>query len=119
MQSVVHILLSVLALVERLRTVRGLAVTPAPKSELHPMPMMPKTLGHLVTPDGHGYRLAVDPAQGDAALAVLNRMVEAYGAWGNVERTLGVELGVLTEQYRDLAGLVNFFKIRAKRARRG
>lgn len=117
------------ALLERLRQVDGLAITSAPDIELHPMSLTPKTLAHLVMPDGHGYRLGVDTAgpgsgtqretlqrantqrastrdAGYSALAVLNRVVEAYGEWGNIERTLHGDLGTLTQQYRDLAGLV-------------
>lgn len=102
------------ALLERLRAVEGLAVTPAPDIELHPMPLTPKTIAHLVTPDGHGFRVSLDMkpssagahAAGDSVLDGLNRMVEAYGAWGNVERTLHVDLPTLVDQYRDLAGLV-------------
>ncbi len=109
------------ALLEQLRQVYGLLITPAPRIDLRPMPLTPETLAYLVTPEGDSYRLALDPTLHSAAphgarprptavdhgaLEVLNRMVEVYSAWGHVERTLSIDMATLAQQYRDLAGLI-------------
>jgi hypothetical protein len=69
-----------------------------------------RIIGHLVTAEGQGFALVAAPetvVDGDW-LDVLNRMVESYGLWGNVERALNAEVGPLVGQYPDLAAVVRF-----------
>jgi hypothetical protein len=67
-------------------------------------------VGYFVTADKQGFLLEpADPAAGsDDWLERLADLVERYGAWGEVERTLTHDVETLRSQYPDLAGLVVF-----------
>ena len=98
-------------LLHLLRGVAGLALTPKPVAELQNLALAQGMLGYLITADQQGFLLEIaqppQPDQGDW-LDVLNRMVEAYGLWGNVERTLTTDIDLLIGQYPDLAALLIF-----------
>ena len=70
------------------------------------------TLGYLVTANAECFVLESDAASlapvDDAWLHVLNDVVEAYGEWGNVERTLTTDVALLASQFPDLVALVVF-----------
>ncbi|RIK42937.1 MAG: hypothetical protein DCC55_07245 [Chloroflexi bacterium] len=69
-------------------------------------------LGYLVTVDQQGFLLeqAQQPEDGeeDGWITPLNELVNRYGAWGEIERTVVNEVETLRSQYSDLVGLVVF-----------
>jgi hypothetical protein len=68
-------------------------------------------LAYLVTTDKQGFLLEFDAHQAESGcdwLDVLKQLVDNYGAWGDVERTLITDVDQLRAQYIDLAGLVVF-----------
>lgn len=70
-------------------------------------------LAQVVTAAGERLRLTTDIST-DATtmsagwLAVLNAVVEGYGQWGNVERTLSHDVPQLARQFTDFAAWVRF-----------
>jgi hypothetical protein len=106
-------------LLRLLRDVPGLALTsqpverpagPGPADSIPHSPDHP-IVGSLVTADGRGFLLHTAKRGAEDAgdwLAALNHMVERYGRWGHVERTLSGDLATLAAQYADLAALVTF-----------
>jgi L-serine kinase (ATP) / ParB family transcriptional regulator, heme-responsive regulator len=102
---------SVGGLLEVLRNVSGLKMTPAGGEKLNGRELPAGALGYLFTADKEGFVLEVAPssAEGnDDWLEVLNRLVAAYGQWGDVERTLVTDMEQLSAQFPDLAALVSF-----------
>jgi hypothetical protein len=95
-----------------LRGVAGLHLRPVVSQKLASQELPSGALGYLVTAsqecfvlEGHAASIAhVD----DAWLHVLNGVVEAYGEWGNVERTLTTDVALLASQFPDLAALMIF-----------
>ncbi len=68
-------------------------------------------LGYLFTADHEGFVLeaGANSVDGDDQwLRVLNRVVAAYGEWGDVERTLVTDMELLASQFARLAALVSF-----------
>jgi L-serine kinase (ATP) / ParB family transcriptional regulator, heme-responsive regulator len=106
---------SVAGLLELLRAVDGLYLTPSAEANPANGELPPNALGHLTTIDNESFVLEVRPqsssGRGDEHegwLGVLNRMVEAYGRWGNVERTLNTDMESLGAQFPELAALFVF-----------
>jgi hypothetical protein len=106
-------------LLQTLERVPGLALRPQPLDQLQRAALAPTTPGYLITADGRGFELGTIGDSGIESgtepgtepgnwVEVLNRMVDAYGLWGNVDRTVTVDLDLLTTQYPDLAALVVF-----------
>ncbi|HXF63194.1 MAG TPA: hypothetical protein VNK95_16325, partial [Caldilineaceae bacterium] len=112
-------------LLRLLRETPGLALTPRPAESLVQLSSAASapdgagsasqagahsTVGSLITADGRGFLLhTAGHETGDADwLAALNQMVEGYGRWGQVERTMTAEVSLLAAQYADLAALVSF-----------
>jgi hypothetical protein len=62
-------------------------------------------LGYLITAERSGYLLELTDRNNGDWIDVLVELVDAYGAWGDVGRTLDTDLDALTTQYPDLAGL--------------
>jgi hypothetical protein len=109
---------SAAALLETLRGVPGLTLT----SVTGELPMRHESpnrvLGYLTTVDKESYVLeARSPSSTWISvewLQVLNDVVEAYGQWGNVERTLSSDVEALARQFPDLAALVRFPRFRTQ-----
>jgi hypothetical protein len=105
---------SVETLLAVLRQVPGLTLTPMTDAEPVDQELPHGALGCLITVDGTGFLLQVhadpgaDANMGLGWLRVLNDVVEAYGQWGNVERTLSNDMDVLASQFANLAALVIF-----------
>ena len=86
--------------------VHGLALTPMHVEQLPHAVWERSALGYLLTADGQGYllELTARDAGGDW-IDVLVALVDAYGEWGDVGRTLETDLEALRTQYPDLVGL--------------
>jgi hypothetical protein len=68
-------------------------------------------LAYLITTDKQGFLLEFDAQQAEPGqdwLDVLNCLVDGYGAWGDVERTLNTDVDQLRAQFGDLVGVVVF-----------
>lgn len=76
-------------------------------------------LGTVRTVGGPAYALQLDAERGRAAKhdappdlqqpqEILNRLVDAYGQWGDIERTLSVEMEQVRTLYRDAVALILF-----------
>lgn len=91
-------------LVHTLAHMPDLTLTRAPAAWQPSDPLPAATLGCLVTPSGD--RWAVMPIVEEEWLHLLNRLVDAYSAWGEVERTLTTDPALLHEQYPGWTGLV-------------
>lgn len=97
------------SLVQIVGRVRGLKLTPMPVDHLPHALWERSALGYLVTADRSGYLLELTERgrssdEGDW-IDVLVELVDAYGAWGDVGRTLDTDMDVLCAQHPDLAGL--------------
>jgi hypothetical protein len=106
---------SAAALLDVLRGVRGLQLTPTTVGHPSSREVPPDALAHLITAGKESFLLEVRSTSvtggddwHDGWLGVLNRMVEAYGEWGNVERTLTTDMELLAAQFPDLAALFLF-----------
>lgn len=96
-------------LLAHLRGINGLRLTPLPTDQLAHALWERGALSYLVTADREGFLLEhADSATGADWLDVLTQLVDRYGAWGMVERTLVDDVDVLCSQYADLAGLIVF-----------
>lgn len=95
-----------------LRGVSGLQLRPVTRQMVANEPLPAGALGYLVTAVGECIVLETHAASlahvDDAWLHVLNGVVEVYGEWGNVERTLTTDVALLASQFPDLAALVIF-----------
>jgi hypothetical protein len=106
---------SAAGLLEALRAIAGLQLTPFAESDLPDGELPVGALGYLVSTHQEGFVLEVPSsslagshAWQDEWLRMLNRVVEVYGQWGNVERTLTRDIELLATQFPDLAALVIF-----------
>jgi L-serine kinase (ATP) / ParB family transcriptional regulator, heme-responsive regulator len=106
---------SVAGLLDLLHAVDGLHLTPSAEANPANGELPPGALGHLTTVDNKSFVLEVRPLSSsgsgdgrDTWLGVLNQMVEAYGRWGNVERTLNTDMESLAAQFPELAALFVF-----------
>lgn len=85
--------------------VAGLKLTALPADDLPHALWERSALGYLLAADGSSYLLELtDRADGDW-IDVLVELVDAYGAWGDVGRTLDTDMDALRSQHPDLAGL--------------
>lgn len=106
---------SVEGLLEMLRGVAGLHLTPVAEGNLVNQELPAGVVGALVTANQESFLIEVKPTtssneeeRGEDWLPVLNRMVAAYGHWGNVERTMTTDVDLLKSQFSDLAALFIF-----------
>lgn len=65
-------------------------------------------LGYLLAADGRGYLLELTERLAGDWIDVLVELVDSYGAWGEVGRTLDTDLNELRSQFPDLTGLFVF-----------
>jgi len=99
-------------LLAALRDVPGLRLAPVLLDNAGREELSGDTLGSLTTADGESFvletlsRSAV--AMDELWLHVLNDVVECYGQWGNVERTLSSDVLGLRTQFPNFAALVTF-----------
>lgn len=97
------------SLVQVVSRVRGLKLTPMAVDHLPHALWERSALGYLITHERSGYLLELtDDVHGGAEsdwIDVLVELVDAYGAWGDVGRTLDTDLDALCAQYPDLASL--------------
>ena len=98
-------------LLEVLRNVSGLKLSPSGGEKLNGRELPAGALGYLFTADKESFVLEVAPESAEEDgdwLDVLNRLVEAYGEWGDVERTVVTDVEQLSAQFPNLAALVSF-----------
>jgi len=93
------------SLVQVVGRVAGLQLTPLPVETLPHALWERSALGYLITAERSGYLLELTDRSSGDWIDVLVELVDAYGAWGDVGRTLDTDLDALTTQYPDLAGL--------------
>ncbi|HHW84679.1 MAG TPA: hypothetical protein GX400_00540 [Chloroflexi bacterium] len=93
------------SLVQVVGRVTGLQLTPLPVDALPHALWERSALGYLVTAERSGYLLELTDRSNGDWIDVLVELVDAYGAWGDVGRTLDTDLDALQAQYPDLAGL--------------
>lgn len=103
-----------------LRGISGLRLVPSGNRAVDRTELPPGALGHLVTAERESFVLEVhdpscfstdhqhEPEAQDAWLDVLNQVVDAYGQWGNVERTLSTDIDALAAQFPNFAALFVF-----------
>ncbi len=115
------------ALLALIADVPGLRLAPAPA----PVDGAGAAQGRLTTAAGSAFDLHLaSPARNDTAhgdwgdwLEPLTKLVQAYGTWGNVERTLSQDLEEMQALYSDVVALVEFPRLRLETvldvARRG
>jgi len=93
------------------RNIPGLLLIETAREALDDLIHEEGVLGYVVTVEGSGYRLELDPeVLGDDRdwLDVMNDFVHQYGEWGDVERTLSRDTETLSTMYNDMAVLVVF-----------
>ena len=93
------------------RGVKGLRITEMPVQNLDHALWERNALAYLITTDKQGFLLEFDVQQAESGqdwLDVLNCLVDGYGAWGDVERTLNTDVDQLRAQFGDLVGVVVF-----------
>jgi hypothetical protein len=99
------------ALLKELQEVSGLRMVPVESNHTSHEQLPAGALGHLRTVGGESFVLETQPTSAPVDvgwLRVLNALVECYGQWGNVERTLAADVELLAKQFSDLAALVIF-----------
>lgn len=108
------------ALLDTLHTVPNLRLVEMPVERLEEILRDQGALGYVITTEQRGYLLEVDQsaiaatesglveADNDAWLDVIEGVVESYGAWGDVERTLHRDLGDIETMFPDTVALVVF-----------
>ena len=97
------------ALLTQAHAVAGLRLSERPIDQLTHDLWNHGALGYLVTAEREGFLLEhTENPPGADWLDVLTELVERYGRWGTVERTLVDDVNALASQYADLAGLVVF-----------
>ena len=103
---------SIASLLDVLRGVTGLQLTPVAGEIVASQESSAGTFGYLIGANKKSFVLETHPElarhEDSDWLSVLNGAVEAYGQWGNVERTLTTDLDWLVSQFPDLAALVTF-----------
>ena len=101
-----------IGLLEVLRAVPGLQLAPVAYDDPMRQELPTGALAYLMTAKQESFVLRVASASAatlDAGwLQLLNDVVEVYGQWGNVERTLTTDMEWLASQFPDLAALVIF-----------
>lgn len=98
-----------LAFLRLLREVPGLQLTEMPASALPHALWERGALGYLVTVGEQGFLLEQTQVKDDGSwIAPLTELVNRYGAWGDVERTLVNDVETLRSQHQDLVALVVF-----------
>lgn len=94
------------------RSVPHLQVSEMPVAGLARALWERSALGYLVTVDQQGFLLEQAQQSGGSDeqdwITPLNELVNRYGAWGEVERTLVNDVETLRSQHSDLVGLVVF-----------
>jgi len=93
------------SLVPAISRVAGLKLTALPADDLPHALWERSALGYLLVADGSGYLLELADHNHRDWIDVLVELVDAYGAWGDVGRTLETDLDALSAQYPDLVGL--------------
>lgn len=103
---------SVQGLLETLRGIPGLGMEERPVADLSSAIQGEGALGALITKDNIGYLLTLaqeSPGAGqDEWLDLQNQLVDTYGEWGDVERTLEHRMESLKAMYPTIAGLFVF-----------
>ena len=92
-------------LVAAINRVPGLKLTATAPDDLPHALWERSALGYLLGADGSGYLLELTDRAGGDWIDVLVELVDAYGAWGDVGRTLDTDMETLRGQHPDLAGL--------------
>jgi phosphoglycerate dehydrogenase-like enzyme len=87
----------------RLRTIADVELLPLSAAEARGALAQPETICYFL--DRQGIATAARLAPGSDRLAVMNAIVDAYNAWGNVERTLLTDLDRLKAQFPDLVAV--------------
>ena len=100
------------ALLEKIQETPGVRLVSRPMTELNEAMHNENALGYVVTDRNEGFLLEVDeaalPSEEHDWLYLINAMVEQYGQWGDVERTLKQEIKQLKSMYTDFAALFVF-----------
>lgn len=94
------------ALEAQLREIEGLILRPLAADESRVALERPASLCYFLNRDGHLF--LAETAPGAARLAVMNRIVDVYNAWGNVERTLLTDIDRLLAQFPHLVAVAVF-----------
>ncbi|MFO7632911.1 MAG: NAD(P)-dependent oxidoreductase [Caldilinea sp.] len=94
------------SLVQVVSRVDGVKLTPTPVDHLPHALWERSALAYLITAERSGYLLELIDRDAGDWIDVLVELVDAYGAWGDVGRTLDTDMDALCAQYSDLAGLV-------------
>jgi threonine dehydratase len=94
------------ALEERLRAIEGLVLRPIAADEARAALEQPATLCYFLDRDGQ--LTLAEAAPGASRLAVMNSLVDAYNAWGSVERTLLTDAERLLAQFPRLVAVAIF-----------
>lgn len=100
------------ALLALLQVVDGVELVPVAGDVLRDRGGL-RALAHLIVPDQRRYVVALSRGNGTQEnhgdwLDVLNAVVGMYGEWGNVERTLSMDVAKLASQFPSMAALVSF-----------
>ena len=105
-------------LLAALGDVPGLQLMPTMRGNFARAEMSSNALGMLTTASGESFvletRVRAAVAMDETWLHVLNEVVECYGQWGNVERTLSNDVAGLVTQFPNFAALVTFPRFTAK-----
>ncbi len=94
------------ALQEHLRLIAGLVLTPLPTAAIQTAFQQPHALCYFLERDGSATLAQAVP--GADRLAVMNGLVAAYTAWGEVERTLLTDLSRLLAQFPQMTAVAVF-----------
>ncbi len=94
------------ALQEHLRLIMGLVLTPLPTAAIQTAFQQPHALCYFLERDGSATLAQAVP--GADRLAVMNGLVAAYTAWGEVERTLLTDLSRLLAQFPQMTAVAVF-----------
>lgn len=99
-------------LLDALRTVAGVQLTPVAEGIALEQPLANGALAYLVSRDEGAFALEMQPSALSLAnfewLRLLNKVVQTYGEWGDVERTLSRNVGQLASQFPGMEALVIF-----------
>ncbi len=94
------------ALQEHLRAVKGLTLSPLPMEAIQTAFQQPHALCYFLGRDGSA--MLAHAAPNADRLAVMNGLVAAYTAWGEVERTLLTDLSRLLAQFPQMTAVAVF-----------
>ncbi|MCB9004150.1 MAG: pyridoxal-phosphate dependent enzyme [Ardenticatenaceae bacterium] len=93
-------------LAEHLATVEGLLLAPLPTAQIQTAFQQTNALCYFLSRDGSA--TLAQAAPGADRLAVMNGLVTAYTAWGDVERTLLTDLSRLLAQFPQMTAVAVF-----------